>query len=347
MKIEFLNNWGDKNYIGLNQINFYDLCGNDILIKNAPKILQLPHCGFRKDEQNNSNQLLFDSDNRDPENLILTNNFKTSNLLSSLMRSGENFNKNNFSNAKYWITEFRDISKSNQNQYKNKDIKSPHFRSEADQESFGGIPGSTNNINMNESFSNFNNQNPSLNSNPDGNSPVNNSSFLHPASLTNSELNRLYFIFDKPISLGFIELRNLQENPERGAKEIQISLDENIIYKGVLKKFSLVNQKSTILFSSDNKITKMIDLKTINKTNLKNGYVYKQVNKTPEPILINNKDFINKNMGSFESRNGSTFSPTFNSSNNLASNNTIGIGDNDLAQVNIPLLIFLTLLFCL
>ncbi len=180
-------------------------------------------------------------------------------------------------------------------------------------------------------FSNFNN-NQNLNNSEYYSNNYNNS--------TNQELNTLYFIFDKLISISFIEIFNLQDKPERGIKEVQIALDENIIYKGNLKKFHNNYEKTTILFSSDNKITKLINLKTLNKANLKNGYIYKQINKTISECsniannFSNNFDKIstayNNNNNNMSPNN---FSPTFNINNNLSNNINNNNSENEFCQV--------------
>ena len=98
---------------------------------------------------------------------------------------------------------------------------------------------------------------------------------MNEKKILNPQLNTLYFIFEKPVALSFIEIYNISEQPERGVKEIQILFEENIIFKGIIKKFCEKTNKTTILFSSDNKITKLIDLKSLNKINMKNIYLYK------------------------------------------------------------------------
>ena len=75
----------------------------------------------------------------------------------------------------------------------------------------------------------------------------------------NNKPNCIYFIFDKPVSVSYIQIWNYSKKPERGVKEIHISCDDNLIYKGYLKK----KEETVILFTSDKMITKNINEKAL------------------------------------------------------------------------------------
>jgi len=361
LKLSLISNWGDFKYIGFNKINLYDQCGNDIFAKCTPKILQLPVKTNLKTNNDNIDAIHFD-----PENLILNNlgmntnnefsmssNNKTGNQGQNLVKSNSSSFKNNSTNNinkefyKYWITEFYDNSKydtnnlnlSNLNSINNHTInKKENNENNIDNSNINFD--TLNNLNANyntlndpnlNTFSNFNNQN----FNNSENSNFQNNNYIC------TDLNTLYFIFDKPITISYIEITNIQDKPERGIKEIQISLDENLIYKGNIKRFNSNSDKTTILFSSDNRITKLINLKTLNRANLKNGYIFKQIIKpnSGQPNNIDNNKNNKNNTCNYNSNKISTaynnanssnnFSPTFNSNNN-PSNNCNVIFDNEV-----------------
>jgi hypothetical protein len=359
LKLSLISNWGDPDYIGFNKISIYDQNGFDILQKNTPRIIQLPVRNNSNTNNENIDQIYFD-----PENLIKSfftsfsgnsNNINNSNqeyllsstnksnkLISNLNKTNSNPYKNNNNFNKYWIADYNDISKIDTRLNNFNNFSLLNYNSNSNNE---------NNININfdtldNKNSNTNNMvnNPSINtfSNFNNNQNLNNSEYYsnNYNNSTNQELNTLYFIFDKLISISFIEIFNLQDKPERGIKEVQIALDENIIYKGNLKKFHNNYEKTTILFSSDNKITKLINLKTLNKANLKNGYIYKQINKTISECsniannFSNNFDKIstayNNNNNNMSPNN---FSPTFNINNNLSNNINNNNSENEFCQV--------------
>jgi hypothetical protein len=89
----------------------------------------------------------------------------------------------------------------------------------------------------------------------------------------NLKMNKLYFLFDKPISLSYIQIWNYSDNPEKGIKDIQIFVDDCVVYKGVIKKSS-DSPSTVILFTSDNGVTKNLDERLLN-TMEKN--IYKEI----------------------------------------------------------------------
>lgn len=62
-------------------------------------------------------------------------------------------------------------------------------------------------------------------------SPFVNRYFENPKESFQERVNTLYISFDRPITISAISFWNYTKNPERGAKEIAISLGEHIIYK--------------------------------------------------------------------------------------------------------------------
>jgi hypothetical protein len=125
------------------------------------------------------------------------------------------------------------------------------------------------NNNLDGTFSNFNsNKNDKLNANQneEGCDYVQKS-------------NAIYFIFDRPVSLSYIYIWNYTCNSKIGVKEIHIACDDNIIYKGYLKKAeSQDNSKNitTLLFTSDINITKNIYENHLPDFSLKNKYKINQ-----------------------------------------------------------------------
>lgn len=378
LKLSLISNYGDPKYIGLTKMNLYDQCGNETLAKFNPKIIQLPNRIVLKTQNDNIEHCYLDplnlisnsnsignnnfnnNHNVNQEYLLSSSNNKSSNMISSLIKTSGNSYKSNSNNNtanKFWITEFNDISKFEINNNPSRFNSINNFNNNNNNINYKNIE---NNLNMNfETLNDINNPNHLINNNNAYNPSLNtfsnfnnnenkqnlniseysNNQFIDKNNYLKTELNILYFIFDRPITIGFIEFINLQEKPERGIKEIEIALDENIIYKGNLKKFNVNSDKTTILFSSDNKITKLINLKTLNKANLKNGYVYKQISKPAVSLAqseIDNNFNLNK-MQTLNNKNNrieshrNNFSPTFNMGNNI--NNVNNFSENENSQV--------------
>ncbi len=74
--------------------------------------------------------------------------------------------------------------------------------------------------------------------------PINNTfndrhMWLAPFSGPNSEekhkpANSILILFDEPIALSYIKIWNYSKTPERGSKEIEVFLDDDLLYRGSL-----------------------------------------------------------------------------------------------------------------
>jgi len=67
-------------------------------------------------------------------------------------------------------------------------------------------------------------------------------------SLLNSRENVILIEFQKPVSIALINIYNYLKNPERGVKEIEIYLDNYLIYSGHLNNPKM-QPLSSIFFS--------------------------------------------------------------------------------------------------
>jgi hypothetical protein len=89
--------------------------------------------------------------------------------------------------------------------------------------------------------------------------------------------------------LSYIQFWNYSKLPERGVEEIHIHCDDNIIYKGCLRKA----YSTLILFTSDVKITKTIDLGLLTDIRRKNKYqILDETNSVSKKVIYNVSIFI-------------------------------------------------------
>ena len=93
---------------------------------------------------------------------------------------------------------------------------------------------------------------------------------------SNDDNNNLYFLFDIPINISYIEIKpfsfsDKEENFLNSVKDIKIFCDTSVIFEGQLYQF----QPTTILFTSDEKILKNINKNYLTKYQL--NRVYKEI----------------------------------------------------------------------
>lgn len=108
------------------------------------------------------------------------------------------------------------------------------------------------------------------------NNNLNENTFSNFTDLSSSpKANSIYIMFDIPVCVSCIQFYNLSKYPNQGVKDLQICVDEVLIYKGMLRKANKDSNKATvILFSSDSQITSGIDKNLIVEYQ-KNKYIVK------------------------------------------------------------------------
>lgn len=298
--LKLISTYGDPHYIGLNGVEFFDQLGNSVFKYNNPRVIAKPSGVHELSGM--------EEDTRYVNNLL--NGFNSSQM-------GKNSWLCPFNNSHKAIDhEKNNISNNNTNSNSNNNSNSNsnyiNFQS-------------SNNI-LENTFSNFNMDNSEKNDNKTGikgdintnneNKPTPTHTHTHTNTQPhNNNTNTIYFIFDRPVSLSYIHFWNYSKKPERGVKEIHISCDDNIIYKGCLRKaedtndknnFSLsgmsssakaggfnrsigsnfnVHNSTLILFTSDTDITKNINETLLTDSNSKNNYKFVENNSHSSYIM--------------------------------------------------------------
>ena len=82
----------------------------------------------------------------------------------------------------------------------------------------------------------------------------------------NEDNNNLFFLFDEPVNISYIEINpfnfiNNDKNILNSVKEIKIFCDTSIIFEGEIYS----HQPTAILFTSNDKISKNIDINYLTK----------------------------------------------------------------------------------
>lgn len=79
------------------------------------------------------------------------------------------------------------------------------------------------------------------------------------SSLGNSQGNLVFIVFDEPIVISLIKFWNYSKTPERGVKDLDIYLDDQLVYSGSLRKAPLGGGAHALSARNGSKITVVDD----------------------------------------------------------------------------------------
>lgn len=65
--------------------------------------------------------------------------------------------------------------------------------------------------------------------------------------------NELLVVFNRVVNIAYLKLWNYSKTPQRGVKELEISLDDAILFTGVLRRGGAAETPSVVLFTGDRK----------------------------------------------------------------------------------------------
>eukprot|EP01017_Pseudomicrothorax_dubius_P015402 TRINITY_DN17768_c0_g1_i1.p1 TRINITY_DN17768_c0_g1~~TRINITY_DN17768_c0_g1_i1.p1 ORF type:complete len:127 (+),score=19.82 TRINITY_DN17768_c0_g1_i1:91-471(+) len=103
--------------------------------------------------------------------------------------------------------------------------------------------------------------------------------------------NIVHLLLDQPIGISGINFWNYSKTPKRGLREIEIYLDENMIYKGFLRKSpteaEFRNGKSmltSIVFTKDEEIIRRLSPQMYNEDGAKQTVLFNNEGKSSTPM---------------------------------------------------------------